>query len=156
MANQVQGPGAETSAAPAGPVSLGGPSRGRRSLCRGAGTLLRGGFTCRGSRANRNFANPIARTGVPFAIRNHAALAIRRQAERDATAGKRVVKCVACNIPITLLAGTRLENSTQWPEHAKGKAHKRNTKVFRSFSDCCTVCPKRKNGNYSSFNSHSP
>ncbi len=65
--------------------------------------MLRGGVTRRESRANRNFVDPIGRNSVQLTLRDRTALAIRRQAERDATTGKRFVKYAACNIPLHYL-----------------------------------------------------
>ncbi len=108
-----------------------------------------------GSRANRKLSNPIARKSVPLTLRDRTALPICRKAERDAIIGKRFVKSMAFNILITLLAGTKVENSPQWAQHAKGKTHKRNTTVVCPFFEFCTACLKRKNGNYPSFNCYS-
>ncbi len=115
---------------------------------REASAVLRGGITRRGSVANRNFANAVARHSVPLTLRDRTALAIRRQAERDATIGKYVVKYAARNIPITIV-----DNSPHCVEHVKGRTHEKNTTVVPPFPECCTACSKCKNGNYPTFNS---
>ncbi len=95
---------------------MGGSLIGRRLPRRGASPLLRGGITRPVPRTNRDYANPIAKDSVPVTVRDHTALALRRQAEQDATIGTLVVKCAACNFPITFFAGATVENSPQWLE----------------------------------------
>ena len=55
--------------------------------------------------------SPIARSSVPRALPDLNALSIGRRAKREAIIGKRVFNFAACNVLITLFAGTNVENS---------------------------------------------